>query len=114
MKSTHLIAALLSLAPMLGGCAQHSAPLSVTERETIAACRSHADEVYDRLNRGAIYRIPDNSAPNSSIGLVGDPTGVLSDRYARDRMIDRCVRGVAPSGTAVAPSSAPPGSRLAR
>jgi len=101
-------AAALVLCVALGACASRPSQLSVTDRETIAACQSHADQVYDRLNRGTIYSIGDNGAPNSSIGLVGNPTEELSDRYARDRMIDRCVRGVAPSGAAVAPAVPPP------
>ena len=64
------------------------------------------------MNRGAIYSIGDDGAPNSSTGLVGDPTAVLSARYARDRMIDRCVRGVAPSA-AVAPAVPPPAAKPA-
>jgi len=111
MKATIPAVWLLLLA--LGACAQRP-PLSVTDRDTLAACQAHADAVYDRLNRGAIYRIGDNGAPNSSTGLVGDPTAVLSARYARDRMIDRCVRGVAPSGAAVAPPVAAPAAQPAR
>lgn len=105
MKRTTASALVLVLA--LGACAQRSSPLSVTDRDTIAACQDHADQVYDRLNRGAIYSVGDNGAPYSGTGLVGNPTAGLSDRYARDRMVERCVR-VAPSGAAVAPSVPPP------
>ncbi len=93
------------LLAVLAGCGQRPSNLSVTDRATIAACRSHADQVYDRMNRGAIYNSTSTDAPNSSIGLIGDPTGMLSDRYARDRMIERCVGGTGPTGgAAVAPS----------
>ncbi len=97
------------LLAVLAGCAQRQSNLSVTDRATIAACRSHADQVYDRLNRGAIYNLSSNDAPNSSTGLVGDPTRALSARFARDRMIDRCVGGAGTAGSpAVAPSFSVP------
>lgn len=99
-------AGLLLLA--LGACAPRPSSLSVTDRETLAACRTHADRVYDRLNRGAIYSIGANGAPNSSIGLVGDPTASLSDRYARDRMIERCVKGTGNAAAQSYPAPPPP------
>ena len=94
----------------LAGCAQRPSNLSVTDRATLDACRSHADQVYDRLNRGAIYSASSADAPNSSIGLVGDPTAALSDRFARDRMIARCVGGGATGSAGVAPSFSVPAS----
>jgi hypothetical protein len=95
----------------LVGCAQRPSNLSVTDRATIAACRSHADQVYDRMNRGTIYNASSADAPNSSTGLAGDPTAGLSDRFARDRMIERCVGGVGTTGgAAVAPSFSVPAS----
>jgi hypothetical protein len=103
------------LLAVLVGCAQRSSNLSVTDRATIDACRSHADQVYDRLNRGAIYNSSSADAPNSSTGLVGDPTAGLSDRFARDRMIARCVGGTGTTGgAAVAPSFSVPASIPAR
>lgn len=92
----------------LGACAQRPPDLSVTDRDTLAACRAHADQVYDRNNRGAIYSVGANDAPSSSIGRVGDPTAVLSDRYAHDRMIERCVRGTGSSAGRSYPVPAPP------
>ncbi len=93
----------------LAGCAQRPPKLSVTDRATLAACRGHADQVYDRLNRGAIYSLSSNDAPNSSTGLVGDPTADLSNRFARDRMIARCVGGAGTTGGAsIAPSFSVP------
>jgi hypothetical protein len=92
----------------LGACAQRPPNLSVTDRDTLTACRTHADQVYDRNNRGAIYSVGANDAPSSSIGRVGDPTAVLSDRYARDRMIERCVRGTGNAAAQSYPVPAPP------
>ncbi|MDQ2803797.1 MAG: hypothetical protein M3Y41_14405 [Pseudomonadota bacterium] len=68
-------------------------PASLTERDSISACRQRADQVYDRLNRRDIYSgNQDNLAPNSSVGLLGNPTGGLSQQYAHERMIETCVR----------------------
>lgn len=101
-----IILPLLLLPGLLAACAPKPSSLSVTDQATLADCRAHADRVYERLNRGAIYSVGDNGAPNSSIGLMGNPTQGLSDVYAHDRMIDRCVRGMAPSGgTAVVPAT---------
>ena len=114
MRANRQALALLGASLLLaasGGCAQRPSNLSVTDRATIDACRSHADQVYDRLNRGAIYSASSADAPNSSTGLVGDPTAALSDRYARDRMIARCVSGGGTAGgAAVAPSFSVPAS----
>ena len=105
-----LLGAGLLLAALVG-CAQRPSNLSVTDRATIAACRSHADQVYDRMNRGTIYNASSADAPNSSTGLAGDPTAGLSDRFARDRMIERCVGGAGTTGgAAVAPSFSVPAS----
>ncbi len=105
----------MSLLLVLGACASRQSSLSVTDRETIAACRTRADEVYERLNRGSIYSINQNNAPNSAIGRVRDPTAALSDRFARDRMVDRCVKGTgAGAGGAVAPPFSAPASLPAR
>ena len=111
-----LLGAGLLLVTALGGCAQRSPNLSVTDRATIDACRNRADQVYDRMNRGAIYNLSSADAPNSSTGLVGDPTGALSARFARDRMIERCVGGVgtAAGNAAIAPSFSVPASIPAR
>lgn len=99
-------AGLLLLA--LGACTPRPSSMSVTDRETLTACRTHADQVYDRLNRGAIYSVGANDAPGSSIGRVGDPTASLSDRYARDRMIERCVRGTGNAAAQSYPAPPPP------
>ena len=75
-------------------CQQNRPPLSVTDRATIAACTQHANQVYDRLNRGTIYNAPQTGLPNSSTGLMGDPTAGLTQRYAYDDMVNRCVRQI--------------------
>ncbi len=110
MRAT--ILSVLLLVPGLGACTPKPPPLSVTDEATLTDCRAHAEQVYERNNRGRIYSIGDNGAPNSSIGLMGNPTQGLSDVYAHDRMIERCVRGMTPSGAAAVvpatPTIAPP------
>jgi hypothetical protein len=98
----------------LTGCGQQQSNLSVTDRATIDACRDRADQVFDRLNRGTIYNSNSIDAPNSSTGLIGNPTAMLSSRFARDRMIARCVGGRAPAGAAAAPSFSVPAALPAR
>ncbi len=92
MTARSALPALLAGLLALGGCARPQPPLSLTERDAIAACRERANAVYDRLNRGQFYTTQSNLAPNSSTGLVGDPTQVLSQRYAHDQMVRSCVR----------------------
>jgi hypothetical protein len=67
-------------------------PLSLTERDSIAACRLQANQIYDRQNRGAIYSVDSNWAPSSSVGLGPLPTSGLSDQFAHEQRIDRCIR----------------------
>jgi hypothetical protein len=74
-------------------CQQNRQPLSVTDRATVAACTARANQVYDRLNRGTIYSsMPQTGLPSSSTGLMGDPTAGLTQRYAYDDMVNRCIR----------------------
>jgi hypothetical protein len=97
MKGWVLMAAVL-----LAGCAAQ--PMSVTQRDTMQACRDHADAVYDRLNRGDIYSIPQNGLPYSDNGLVGDPNAGLRQQYENDEMIDRCMRDTGAGTLTVGPS----------
>ena len=104
-----LVAGLATLA--LAGCASGSRqPLSLTERDSISACRQQANDIYDRQNRGEIYSVDPNWAPSSSYGLGSLPTNGLSDQYAHERLVDNCVRNTgAGSNAPVAsgPSNAP-------
>ena len=78
----------------LAACQQSRQPMSVTERATVAACTAHANQVYDRLNRGTIYGMEETGVPNSATGLVGNPTAPLTQRYEYDNMVNRCIRQV--------------------
>ena len=95
----------LSLLPalaLLAGCAGHAAPQSVTERDTLAACRDQAQTAYTIRHRAEIYIIHERDTPYSGIGLLRSPTQDLSDRYEQEHQIETCVRntGTGPGGTA--------------
>lgn len=100
---TVALAALLVLA----GCAAEQ-PVSVTQRDTVAACRARADEIYNRLNRGAIYSISQSGLPNSSTGLVGNPNAHLQAQYEHEQRIDRCVHDTGAGTLTVGPSAPGP------
>ncbi len=101
-------AALLALlaAALLAGCApQRSAPplgTAGTPRVSAAqaaACRQRADEVHDRQNRADVYRSDiyaggTRDAMFSGTGSPGTGGVGLSSRFARDRMLADCLRGV--------------------
>ncbi len=82
----------LAVLAMLGGCAFPSAPQSHTDRATLAACRDHASQVYDRTNRGAIYSISQVGLPYSDSYLAGNQTNELAARYQNEQIVDDCVR----------------------
>jgi len=90
-------------------------PESLTARDTLAACRQQANTTFAMQNRGQIYSMSDESAPQSSIGLTQDPTQGLANRFEQERMVQDCVRntgtqtnraGLNPQGASGAP--APP------
>lgn len=76
-----------------------------------AACSKRADEVYERQNRGAIYRADSyatsgRDAPFGGSGYLNAPS--LSDQYAREQIRDNCLSGRSnASANDVAPSAAP-------
>jgi len=76
----------------LGGCAFGASPQSHTDRATLAACRDHASQVYDRNNRGAIYSINQAGLPFSDSYVPGNQTIDLAARYHNDQVVDDCVR----------------------
>jgi len=60
---------------------------------TQAACREHADAVYDRQNRDTIYTISSRDTPysaNYTPGMMDRSS--LSQRYARENMVRDCIR----------------------
>lgn len=93
---------------LLAGCADRQ-PLSVTERDTIDACRARAGQVYDRLHRADIYSIPQTGLPYSANGSRADITAGLATQYSHDEMVDRCERNTGAGTLTVGPNNAPPG-----
>ena len=84
-------------------------PESLTARDTLAACRQQANTTYAMQNRGQIYGLNDEAAPQSSIGLTQDPFQGLSNRYAQERMVQDCVRntGTQTNRAALSPQGGP-------
>lgn len=103
---------------LLAGCAAPTGPRPTAAQQ--AACRQRADEVYDRQNRADLYRSDTyaGGTRDAMFSSTGSPGGVahLSARYARDRMLDSCLRGAAgnvastpdaPTPTGTPPAAAP-------
>jgi len=81
----------------LGACSFGGPPPSgqaLANRQTVAACRQRAEEVYDIQHRAELYRPP----PAINTPSSGDyAPGSLNDRrlselYARDQLINDCIR----------------------
>lgn len=88
----------LAMGGVLAGCARPSGP-PPTAQQT-AACRQRADEVWNRNNRGEIYRADAyaGSTRDAMFSSSGSPNlGIrdLQGRFARDQIYDDCVRAVA-------------------
>jgi hypothetical protein len=79
---------------LLSGCAQEQQNRgSVAQQE---ACRQRADEVFLRQNpneqyRADLYVSGQRDTPFGGTGY-SDPTAGLSARYARDKLLDNCLR----------------------
>lgn len=78
--------------------------------KAMAACRQRADEVFDRQNRGEVYRSDmlaggERDSPFASTGTSGNPGAGLPARYARETMVDDCLN--AASGSPGASPDAP-------
>ena len=93
----------LLLGGVLAGCAAPAAGPQASAAPSAAqaaACRARADEVYERQNRADLYRSDSyaggtRDAMFSSTGSPAASIGALSGRFARDRMLDNCLRGAA-------------------
>ncbi len=62
------------------------------DAETLAACREHADAVYDRTHRDSIYTISSQNSPYSANYTPGRVDSGLPQRYGHDAMVRDCVR----------------------
>lgn len=79
----------------LSSCAPPPVPTGQAraDAETLAACRQHADDVYDRQNRSQIYSITSNpNVPYSTNYVPGVTDRGLADRYAHQNIVNDCVR----------------------
>jgi hypothetical protein len=74
---------------------------------TLAACREHADQVYDRNNRDTIYTISSRDSPFSANYTPGVTNRGLAQRYVRENMVRDCVRNTG-TETNRAPVTSPP------
>jgi hypothetical protein len=86
-------------------------PQARADAATLAACREHADAVYDRTHRDAIYTINNSNTPYSANDAYSVVDHGLPQRYGYENMTRDCVRNTG-SATGrpdtVAPESAKP------
>ncbi len=92
-----LPAGLLVLFPLLlAGCGDGGGLRANATPAQLAACRARADAVYDRQNRADLFRADtlagNRDAPFSGSGGIGS-SETLSNRFAREKLIDRCLAG---------------------
>jgi hypothetical protein len=62
------------------------------DAETLAACRQHADDVYNRQYRDQIYSINNPNVPYSANYTPGVTDRGLAARFTHDNMVTDCVR----------------------
>jgi hypothetical protein len=85
-----LLLALLGLTQ----CAPPPQPVGQARADaaTLAACRDHASQVYNRQNRDQIYTITNRDVPFSAGYAPGATDQGLAARYSNDKMVNDCVR----------------------
>jgi hypothetical protein len=103
-------ALLLAVALLAAGCAR-SAPESHASAVESAACRQHADAVYqlrnpDEVFRADTYATSIRDTPFTGAGLSSVPSAGLSDQFQRDQFFSDCLNGG--NGTVGAAPAAPP------
>ena len=74
---------------------------------TLAACREHADQVYNRNNRDTIYTITNRDLPFSGNYNPGVTDRGLAQRYANENLVRDCVRNTG-TETDRSPTTSPP------
>lgn len=84
----------LPLLLALSACAPPPPPTGQARADaaTLAACREHASQVYDRQNRDTIYTITNRDTPFSSNYTSGVIDSGLAQRYANENLVRDCVR----------------------
>jgi hypothetical protein len=87
----------LALLLALAGCGPS---LSHGERAQRDACRARADQVYSIQNRGDVYEQDAfaggaRDTPFAGTSVYAAKNEALGGRYARQQMVDDCIRGAA-------------------
>jgi hypothetical protein len=82
-------------------------PQARADAATLAACREHAEEVYNRNNRDQIYSISSRDSPYSANYTPGVMDRGLPQRYSQENMVRDCVRNTGTETTRT-PTEAPP------
>jgi len=80
---------------LLAACAE--APQTAQQRasqELVNACRQRADQIFVSQNRGVQYETNNSLTPYSAGPSTGVPGQGLPSRYARDQLVDDCVRNL--------------------
>jgi hypothetical protein len=97
---------LLTLA--LAQCAPPPPPVGQARADaaTLAACREHADAVYNRTHRDTIYTISSRDTPFSSNYVPGVTDRGLAQRFDHESMVRDCVRNTG-TETNRSPTNAP-------
>jgi hypothetical protein len=102
------------LLPMLvlAQCAPPPPPTAQARADaaTLAACREHADEAYNRTRRDSIYTITSPDVPYSANYTPGLVDRGLPQRFSHEVMVRDCVRntGTETDRSETAPAPATP------
>jgi hypothetical protein len=88
---------LAAFAAFGAGC-DRPTPESHADAVAAAACRQHADQVYELRNPDQVYRqdtyeTSTRDTPFSGAGMPGLPSAGLSGQYEREQMFGDCVNG---------------------
>jgi hypothetical protein len=104
----------LVAAALLSGCAGPGSQTRSTEAAR-AACRAHADNVFEQQNKDAVYRSDTYStqlrdSPFGSSGMPGLPTFGLSQQFGVQTTMQNCLNGTGdlPATTEDGPPSPTP------
>ena len=97
---------------LLAQCAAPAPPTGQARADaaTLAACREHADAVYDRTHRDTIYAISNRDTPFSGNYTPGVVDKGLPQQFGRQNMVRDCVRntGTETSRAGTSPATPPP------